>query len=875
MKKPGIREAARRGRNPGFATLLALLPSLLAAQTTGSIEGRVLDSTGSALPGVTVSLIGGAPGPAAPQVTGRNGGFAFPNLPAGEYLLEATLSGFETGSEPAAVESGAVTRIELILELSRVMESITVVAEEPRSFATNIVAEPMVAQQSPITSVLAVVDNLPGVSIQEGDAYGTDDWSTSISMRGFQVNLDDAQIGTTIDGMPNGTSDYWSGSKANRFVDPANMGGVTVSQGTADIASRSIEALGGTLDFTTAEPEHERTFTAAVGLGANDGQRFYLRLDTGHLFHREVRAWISAVRQESRDWVQDFARNERDHLAGKIRAAVGRLDLSAYFSYDDADSVSYQRLSSDAEFRSDPRWDRLTDTWTTTPWVNQLYRPGWAIPRKNTFGYLKADFAATGVLTISGGAYVHRQWGRGDWLPPYLVDVVGDGGGAESELASGFTARGGAPLGQVTFVDAAGVPLTPRPGCVSTLDFPYGGAGPEFDPACHPADAIPVQSYRHSHYGKERVGLTLEGDWFGELAIGGNRLRAGLWAEDGRRDLGRDWHKLVDARVSHHFDEAPYWRQYDWEFPQSVVKWYVEDTLFAGPLAINAGVRQYLVEVGRRDLFGDTAELSVSSDSDLLLSGGLTWTAPIQGLELFAGYAENFKSLSDRLLEAPGRSLEGLDPETADNLDVGFRYTGDRVAATATFYRIDFRNRIFFLTPQSAAGPNYLVPGGGAYFNAGGIESRGVELSATLRLTESTSFYAAWTRNDAIYLGADDPLVSAAQGIRPGSQVVGVPRTLVVASADHSAEPVAAGVSAKYTAARSVTLDGAWSADPYWLVDAYFRWSAGRISERLRGLEVALVGNNLLDRSYLATITGQGAFIGAPRTVSLNLTASF
>ncbi len=866
---------AWRWRSPGLATLLALLPSLLAAQTAGSIEGRVLDSTGSALPGVTVTLVGGAGMTGGPQITAANGRFTFGDVPAGDYLIEAALSGFETRGEPVSVEADAVTTLDLILELSRVMEAITVVAEEPRSFATNIVAEPMVAQQSPITSVLAVVDNLPGVSIQEGDAYGTDDWSTSISMRGFQVNLDEAQIGTTIDGMPNGTSDYWSGSKANRFVDPANMGGVTVSQGTADIASRSIEALGGTLDFTTDEPEHDRKFTASLDLGSDDGQRFYLRMDTGHLFDREIRAWVSAVRQESRDWMQGFARSERDHLAGKIRATAGRLDLSAYVSYDDTDNASYQRLTSEAEYRSDPRWDRLIDTWTGTPWINQLFRLGWAIPRKNTFGYLKADFAATDVLSITGGAYYHRQWGRGDWLPPYLVDVTADGGGPESELASGFTARGGAPLGQVQFVDPDGAPLTPRAGCVSSLQFPYGGAGPEFDPACHPAGAIPVQSYRHSHYGKERVGLTLDGDWFGELAMGGNRLRAGLWAEDGRRDLGRDWHKVQDVRVSHRYDDTPYWRQYDWEFPQSIIKWYVEDTLFAGPLAINAGVRQYLVEVGRKDHFGETAELSVSSDSDLLLSGGLTYTSPINGLELFAGYAQNFKSLSDRLLEVPGRSLEGLEPETADNLDVGFRYSGDRLAATATYYRIDFQNRIFFLSPQTAAGPNYLIAGGGSYFNAGGIDSRGVELSATLRVTESTSLYSAWTRNDATYVGTDDPLVSAAQGIRPGSQVVGVPRTLVVFSADHSGEPVAAGISAKYTGARGVTLDGSWSADPYWLVDAYFRWSAGRISPRLQGLEVALIGNNLLDRPYLATISGQGAFLGAPRIVSLNITASF
>ena len=858
-----------------LAALLTILPSLLASQPTGSIEGRVVDSTGSALPGTAVMLIGEGDRREGPQIAGSDGGFAFSNLSPGEYRIEAALPGFETGNATASVSAGEVARVEFMLEISRVMEAITVVAEEPRSFATNIVAEPMVAQQTTITSVLAVVDNLPGVSIQEGDAYGSDDWSTGISMRGFQVNLDEAQIGTTIDGIPNGTSDYWTGSKANRFVDPANMGGVTVSQGTADIASRSIEALGGTFDFITDEPEDELRFTAGLGLGANDGQRFYLRLDTGRLFDREVRAWFSAVRQENRDWVQGAVRNERDHLAAKIRASAGRLELSGYFSHDDADNASYQRLLSDAEYRSDPRWDRLTDTWTDIPWVNQLYRAGWAIPRKNTFGYLKAEIEVTGSLSLTTGGYYHRQRGRGDWLPPYLVDVRDDGGGPASELTAGFTAQGGSQLGRIHFVGPDGVPLAPAAGCVSSIQFPYGGAGPEYDPACHPAGAIPVQSYRHSHYGKDRLGAILDGDWFSELEIGGNRFRAGLWLEEGRRDLGRDWHKIMDARVSQRHEATPYWHQYDWRFPQSIVKWYAEDTLFAGPLAITGGVRQYLVEVERTDNFGQTPDLAVSSDSDLLFSGGLTWTAPVSGLELFAGYAENFKSLSDRLLEVPGRSLAGLEPETAENLDLGLRYSGDRAAVTATVYRIDFRNRIFFLSPVTETGPDYLVAGGGSYFNSGGIESRGFELSATLRVTDSTALYGAWTRNDATYLGVDDPLVAAAQGIVAGNPVVGVPKTLLVLSADRAGDRFSAGISGKYTDSRAVTLDGSWSADPYWLADAYFRWSAGQVSERLRGLEIALIANNLFDRTYLATITGQAAFLGAPRTVSLNLTGSF
>ena len=855
------------------ACLLLAAPS--AAQPAGTLEGSVADSAGGALPGVTVTLTGALAPPGALQVTGPDGRFAFGMLPAADYVVVIVLPGFETQEIPVVVQPGGSASLAIVMQLERRMESITVVADEPRIFATNIVSEPMLAQQSAITSVLAVVDNLPGVSIQEGDTYGADDWSTSISMRGFQVHLDEAQIGTTIDGFPNGTSDYWSGSKANRFIDAPNMGAVQVSQGTADVASRSIEALGGTFDFATDDPAREQRYTAAVTLGDNEAQRYYLRLDTGALFGTGTYAWVSASRQESRDWVQRSVPIERDHLAAKLQSAVGRAELSAYFSFDDTDGPSYQRLFSAAEYALDPRWDRLIDTWTATPWVNQLYRAGWNIPRRNTFGYLKADIAATDVLTVSVGTYFHRQRGRGDWLPPYLVDVTDDGGGPESELHAGATVRGGDPLGRLHFVTPDGVRLAPAAGCVSSIIFPYGGAGPEHDPACHPANALPLQSYRHSHYGKDRWGLTLDEEWFQAVGSGGNRLRAGFWYEDSRRVLGRDWHKVIDARVDARFDATPYWQQYDWRFPQNIAKWYVEDTFYAGPFAFSGGVKQYLVSVGRNDLLGDTAGLEVDSDSDLLGAAGVTYTAPVDGLELFAGYSQNFKSLSDRLLEAPGRSLGNLRPETADNIDFGVRYTGDRVALTATYYDIDFRNRIFFLTPASAAGPNYLIPGGGAYFNAGGIESHGLELSTTVSVTPRTSLYAAYTSNHSSYIGTGDPLVDAAQGIRPGSDVVGVPETLWVLSLDRNAGPVATGLSAKYTSSRAITLDGAWRADAYWLVDAYLTYALDGISERLDGLELSLVANNLLDATYLATIAGEGAFLGTPRTISLNTTVSF
>ena len=863
----------RGGRLAIAAMLLSLSAAATAtAQTVGTIEGTVVGQNGNALPGVLVTVTGS--GVREESVTGADGSYGFAALAAGDYVVMAMLPGFQTVELQVTVAEGAAETVPIVLQIAYLLDTLSVVAAEPRIFARNFVASPMMRQQSNITSVTAVVDNLPGVSVQEGDAYGFDDWSSNVAVRGFQVTINDAQIGTTIDGFPNGTSDYWSGSKANRFIDPANLGGVEVSQGTADIASRSVEALGGTFNYLTDDPAAERTYTASATLGEHDGERFSMRVDTGPLFGGETRAWVAAVRQEATDWVQGSARNEREHVAAKLVSSNGRLDLTSYISYDEIHEDTYQRLYSDGDFRANPRWDRLVGDWPGVPYLNQFYRPGWQTRRNNTFAYVKADWSFSELSSLSAGVYYHRNRGRGDWLPPYIVDVADDGGGPESELAGLAPVRGGDQLGVIRFVNSEGAAVAPMPGCTSSYIFNYyGSGGPAVDPACHPG-ATAVQSYRHSHYGKDRFGITLDEEWSATLGRAGSTLRAGIWYEDSRRDLGRDWHRMLDPILSFKWDEQAYWYQYEWDFPQHVFKWYVEETLYVGPLALTGGIKQYLGGVSREDQFRVNPALKVDSDSDLLFSGGVTYETPVAGLDLFAGYAENFRAIGSPLLEVPGRSLDLLEPETASNLDVGLQYAGERVALSAAWYSIDFTNRIFFLGPQTTAGPNYLIPGGGAYFNAGGIETSGVEFAGTVQLSGRTSFYTALTFNDSQYLGSGDPLVDANQGIVAGTEVTGVPARLWVLSLDRSG-PLGGGLSAKYTSQRRVSLSADWYADAYWMVDAYLRFSGEALSDLLRSTEFSIVANNLRDQAFLSAITENAAWLGAPRTISMTATVSF
>ncbi len=745
------------------------------------------------------------------------------------------------------------------------IEEITVVGKSV-SYANNSVNQDMVNQQSAMTSALAVIDNLPGVLVNEGDTFGSDDWSTTVSIRGFQLSLDEQQIGITVDGIANGNSNYGGGAKANRYIDTENLGTVEVSQGTADVASRSNEALGGTLNFTTMNPGEQERLTISLTGGDFEAKKYFARYETGVLA-KDTYAWVSVSSSSNSDWVQQAANNERDHLAAKLISRVGEIDLTAYASYDDVVEANYQRINT-AQFKADPSWDRLTDTITGIPYIDQVYRNGWQTHRENTFAYVDAAYT-TNEFEVSGNVYYHNNSGRGDWVPPYLVDIIDDGAGnANSELASNTAFLGGAPIGRIYFVNKDGEALSPIAGCESSISFPYGGAGAEYDPACYAAGAIPVGSYRHTHYGKERFGINADFAWYGRIGDMENTLRGGLWYEDYQRQEWRDWHKRIDARVSANFDETPYWIQYSREFNVDTTMFYLEDELDLGLARVRLGAKKFLVELEGEDLFGQSADVSVDSDSDILISAGVVIPMPIEGLEAFAGYAENFAAIKDNVLERDASALENIEPETAENIDLGLRYASNLFNASITYYDVSFDNRLSFIAPDSPDGIDYLIGTNGGYVNVGGIDSSGIEASATWYITNDWGLYGSYTYNDSEYTGTLDDYPA-------GNTVYGSAEDLAVLSLDWARGNYFAGLSGKWVGDRWMDAANTTRVDAYTTFDFYAGVSISSPIQGVEDMELRLTINNLTDESYLGGISGQSAWIGAPRTAAINFKLAF
>ncbi|HSX63421.1 MAG TPA: TonB-dependent receptor plug domain-containing protein, partial [Pseudoxanthomonas sp.] len=337
------------------------------------------------------------------------------------------------------------------------------VVGQATTYAKAVVTKEMLDRQSVMTSVNGVLNELPGVLVTEADTYGSSDWGTQISMRGFVSNRDTQQIGTTIDGLPNGGSGYGGGSRANRYLDILNLQTVEVSQGTADIASRSNEALGGTLNYVTDDPLDEQRLRFVVGAGEHQARKYYVRYDSGQWLGN-TRAWVSASSAENRDWIDGSGKTTRDHLAGKFVTELGRWTVSGYLSWDEANESEYSSVSL-AQYAIDPEHDSLTGTWTGIPYLDQQFRSGSRALRENTFGYLRGRFDGD-RFKASVAAYGHRMEGRGDWIPPYLADVNADGAGnPESEFTGGTTNYGGPNLGRFYFVTPGGAAATMIAGC--------------------------------------------------------------------------------------------------------------------------------------------------------------------------------------------------------------------------------------------------------------------------------------------------------------------------------------------------------------------------------------------------------------------------
>ena len=119
--------------------LLALSAAASGQVILGSIAGTVTDETGAALPGVTITLT--SPALQVPQlvrISEAEGAYQFSELPIGLFRVTYELPGFGTlVREQIRLTGGFAARVDVVLNVATVAETVTVTGESPLVDVTN------------------------------------------------------------------------------------------------------------------------------------------------------------------------------------------------------------------------------------------------------------------------------------------------------------------------------------------------------------------------------------------------------------------------------------------------------------------------------------------------------------------------------------------------------------------------------------------------------------------------------------------------------------------------------------------------------------------------------------------------------------------
>jgi hypothetical protein len=204
--------------------LSVLVSSSEAQETRGTIQGRILDNSGSTISGASVSVTNVATKVRSTGKTEELGAYNLPYLAPGLYTLSATAPGFKK-TERSNIELRIDQRlqVDLTLELGNVKESIVVTAETPilETATANlgqVVDSRRVAElPTPDGSPMSLVYLSPGIA----NTYPAAPSATSapeLQQNGITQSafggLPRGSIDFTLDGVPNtqnSIADYGSG----------------------------------------------------------------------------------------------------------------------------------------------------------------------------------------------------------------------------------------------------------------------------------------------------------------------------------------------------------------------------------------------------------------------------------------------------------------------------------------------------------------------------------------------------------------------------------------------------------------------------------------------------------------------------------------
>jgi iron complex outermembrane receptor protein len=181
----------------------------------------------------------------------------------------------------------------------------------------EVLTQQFITHQTPGQAISDIINQLPGVSFQNNDGYGSS--GGFLTIRGF----DQSRISKTFDGIPlNDTGNY--ALYSNQDLDPELIDQVNVSLGSTDIDSPTPSATGSTINYTTVNPTEDFHVRVEGSTGSYDMFRLLGKVDTGTFTPFGTRAWIEASKQTyNTPFNGDFGKLDKQQFNAKVYQPIG------------------------------------------------------------------------------------------------------------------------------------------------------------------------------------------------------------------------------------------------------------------------------------------------------------------------------------------------------------------------------------------------------------------------------------------------------------------------------------------------------------------------------------------------------------------------
>ncbi|MET0618410.1 MAG: TonB-dependent receptor [Luteibacter sp.] len=718
------------------------------------------------------------------------------------------------------------------------LEAVSVIAPGETRQVQSIGIDEIVRQQTPGTSALKALDKLPGVQFQSADPWGAYEWSTQITLHGF----DQSRLGFTLDGIPLGTMGYGvtDGLQVTRAITSENLATVELAQGAGALGTASNTNLGGTVQFYSADPDMKPGVRFNQVMGSDSTRRTFVRADSGdyHGFSMYV----------------SFDHADTDKWKGYGDQKSNQANLKALYQWGDGNRVSlfvdsskrkeydYMDLSLTSQKALGWNWDYLQPDWNTAVGIANALNGNGAYPA--SLNALPADYDKGDATYYAGGGI------RRDTL---------------AGLSGSFNLGGGVTL------DTTGYYHADR------------GEGQWATPYQASSPTVPI-SMRTTDYGLDRYGLTSAL----KFSLGNNDIEVGVWGENANTNQERNFFTLsgqYTALYTVYNDQSPFLRAFLQHYETRTRMGYAEDTihLLDDALTINVGAKSLRVTTDATSLVPTTAfaQGQMKASKGFLPQAGVDYKLDANQ-DIYGSYAKNIAAFGITPFSTSQASFDAaksqLKPEESQTWQVGYRAHGETFEASLGLFYTRFENRLLVTTPCPA-----VVTCASSLNNVGDVKSKGADLAFLWKPVSGLSWLNSLSYNNSKY---QDDYQNAGTVATADKYVVGVPKTMFSSSVNYEFSGWRANLEAKYTGRRYITYTNDSAVPSYWVANAGIAYDFGAVSV-FKALSVGANVTNLFDKRYFAS-TGTNGYVandpdgynqtlmaGAPRQYFVNLNAQF